>query len=164
LKKKTVEDYVELIYLLEQDKTPVHTMDVATSLGISPASVTEIFQKLSDEGYINYQKYAGVSLTSKGKKIALSTIKKHGVLRDFLMILGVDDEVANKDACMMEHVLHKETMARLMKFVNFVKLAKGDPRWLDHFKHYYETGQYVGCDSTHIHDCPLHVSSQSTKK
>ena len=73
MRKKTIEDYVELIYILEKKKKKVHTNDVANIFSISPASVTEIFQKLSDEDYIIYEKYSGVRLTKKGKKIAVET-------------------------------------------------------------------------------------------
>ena len=50
MRKKTIEDYVELVYDLQHGKKRVHTNDVASALNINPASVTEIFQKLSDEG------------------------------------------------------------------------------------------------------------------
>jgi len=69
LKMKTIEDYVELVYNIQKKKKRVQTNDVAFALNINPASVTEIFQKLSNEGYIDYEKYSGVKLTGKGKKI-----------------------------------------------------------------------------------------------
>ena len=65
MRKKTIEDYAEIIYILEEEKGMVHTNDIASALDINPASVTEIFQKLNDEGYINYEKYTGVTLTEK---------------------------------------------------------------------------------------------------
>ena len=54
MRKRTIEDYAELVYIIQNKKEKVHTNDVASALDINPASVTEIFQKLSDEGYINY--------------------------------------------------------------------------------------------------------------
>ena len=77
MRKKTIEDYAELIYILQEEKGTVHTKDVASALDVNPASVTEIFQKLSDEEYINYEKYSGVALTEKGRTIAVKTKKKH---------------------------------------------------------------------------------------
>ena len=90
MRKKTIEDYAELIYIIQEEKSKVHTNDIASALDIKPASVTEIFQKLCDEGYINYEKYSGVTLTEKGKKIAIKTKNKHEILKDFLIILGID--------------------------------------------------------------------------
>ena len=87
MKDKTIEDYVELLYNLEKEKGKVHTNDVANSLSINPASVTEIFQKLSKEGYIHYEKYSGVTLTSKGKKIAIKTKEKHEKITEFLILV-----------------------------------------------------------------------------
>jgi Mn-dependent DtxR family transcriptional regulator len=124
LRKKTVEDYVELLYNLQKDKKVVHTNDIAYELDIKPSSVTEIFQKLNKEGYLNYEKYSGVTLTEKGKKIALDTKKKHNKITEFLIILGVDEKIAENDACEMEHILHPKTMEKIIKFVEDVKRKK----------------------------------------
>ena len=145
MRKKTIEDYVELIYILRDKAGRVRTNDVASALDISPASVTEIFQKLSDEDYINYEKYSGVSLTLKGKKIAIETKRKHDTLKKFLMILGITEKTADEDACKIEHIVTPETMKRLTKFVEFVQKFKEGPRWLDNFEHFYKTGKYFEC-------------------
>ena len=117
MRKKTIEDYVELIYDLEKNGKRVHTNDVAQALKINPASVTEVFQKLSKEGYLNYEKYSGATLTKKGKKVAVTTKKRHDKLIEFLMILGVKRDVAEMDACEMEHILHQSTMQKVIDFV-----------------------------------------------
>ena len=153
MRKKTIEDYAELVYNLEKVKSPVHTNDIATKLGINPASVTEIFQKLSKEGYINYEKYIGVTLTKKGKKIALQTRNKHNALKDFLMLLGLDEKNAEKDACEMEHILHSETMDLITKFVDFIKNCSITPFWLQRFKKYVETGQVTECPPEIVKQC-----------
>jgi DtxR family Mn-dependent transcriptional regulator len=132
LRKKTIEDYLELIYILQKKKKKAHTNDIALKFHITPASVTEVFQKLHEEGYIHYEPYVGVTLTAKGKKIAVSTKKKHDTLKNFLMILGVDERHADEDACKIEHVVNPSTMERLTKFVEFVRIKKEGHRWLDH--------------------------------
>ena len=114
---KTIEDYIELIYGLQKEKKRVHTNDIASAFDINPASVTEIFQKLSEEGYIDYEKYNGAILTKKGEKLAIKTLDRHNRLKEFLIILGVDDKIAEIDACEMEHILHKSTMEAIIKFV-----------------------------------------------
>ena len=156
MRKKTIEDYVELIYILQEGKETVHTKDIASALEIKPASVTEIFQKLSDEDYINYEKYTGVTLTEKGRKIAMNTKKKHDTLKSFLILLGVDEEIADEDACKIEHHVNPETMRKLRKFVKFAKLDDGCTKWLDHFKYYDETGRYIVCTPKDQERCPIH--------
>jgi len=117
LRIKTIEDYIELIYDLQKEKKRVHTNDIASAFDITPASVTEIFQKLSEKGYIDYEKYNGAILTKKGEKLAIKTLNRHNQLKEFLIILGVDDKTAEIDACEMEHILHKSTMEAIIKFV-----------------------------------------------
>ena len=140
MKKKTLEDYLEMIYILQQKTGEVRTNDVAEGFGINPASVTEFFQKLHQEGYITYKKYSGVKLTRKGKVVAMATKNRHDTLKNFFTILGINETYADQDACRIEHVVTPQTMDRLTKFVEFVQHAEKPPQWLDRFKQYYETG------------------------
>lgn len=153
MRKKTIEDYVELVYILQEKNERVHTNDVAKTLDINPASVTEIFQKLHREGYINYEKYSGVTLTDKGKKIAVKTKDKHKALKDFLLYLGLDENIAEQDACEMEHILHAETMDMIVKFVETIKRCEITPIWLKRFKKYVKTGELSECPSDLVDIC-----------
>jgi len=139
------EDYLEALAQVIDEKGFAKVKDIAEELSVSPSSVTEMFQKLREQGYINYEKYRGVTLTDKGLNIAMRTRKRHDTLREFLCILGVPESVANEDACRIEHVVNIETMKRLTKFVNFVRDFEESPRWLNHFKHYYATGKHFSC-------------------
>ena len=139
------EDYLESLAQIIDEKGFAKVKDVAEQLSVSPSSVTEMFQKLREHGYINYEKYRGVTLTEKGLNIAMRTRKRHDTLREFLCILGVPESIANEDACRIEHVVNVETMKRLTKFVNFVRDFEESPRWLNHFKHYYATGKHFSC-------------------
>jgi Mn-dependent DtxR family transcriptional regulator len=139
------EDYLEALSLVIDEKGFAKVKDIAEYFKISPSSVTEMFQKLKEYGYIHYEKYRGVTLTDKGLDIAEKTKKKHETLREFLCILGVPDRIANEDACRIEHVVNVETMKRLTKFVSFVQDFDESPRWLNHFKHYYATGKHFSC-------------------
>ena len=132
------EDYLEALTTIIEKRGFAQVKDIADELSVSPSSVTEMFQKLKEKGYINYEKYRGVTLTKKGQNIALKTKKRHETLREFLCILGIPEEIANEDACRIEHVVNMETMKRLTKFVSFVQDSDKNPRWLDHFKQYYE--------------------------
>jgi DtxR family Mn-dependent transcriptional regulator len=139
------EDYLEALATIIEKRVFAKVKDVAEDLSVSPSSVTEMFQKLKEKGYINYEKYRGVTLTEKGQKIADQTRKRHETLREFLCILGIPEDIANEDACRIEHVVNAETMKRLTKFVSFVQDFDESPRWLDHFKHYYATGKHFTC-------------------
>ena len=153
MRKKTIEDYVELVYDLQKKKKIGHTNDIAIALDINPSSVTEIFQKLSEEGYIYYKKYSGATLTSKGKKVALKIKKKHVTLTEFLVLLGVDKKIAEIDACEMEHIIHPITMDTIIKFVEIIKQCNITPFWLDRLKAYVKTGKLKDCPSELIEIC-----------
>ncbi|MFO7991035.1 MAG: metal-dependent transcriptional regulator [Thermoplasmata archaeon] len=137
--RKREEEYIEAIYDVVNDKGYAKVKDISDILDVNLSSVTEMFQKLDDKGYINYRKYSGVTLTEKGEEKAVELSEKHKVLRDFFIYLGVDEEIADEDACNIEHVVKKETMDRLTKFVDFIE-SHEEPLWLERFKKYYETG------------------------
>ncbi len=138
------EEYIETIDEIVKKKGYARVKDVSKLLGVGFSTVSEMFNKLSEKGYINYEKHGGVTLTNKGKKIATKLSKKHGVLREFFTMLGVEEKVADEDACEIEHVVKQETMDRLTKFVEFVEKHE-DPLWLKRFKKYYETGELPEC-------------------
>lgn len=161
MRKKTIEDYVELLYNLQKKKEKVHTNDIASSLNIKPSSVTEIFQKLAREGYINYEKYGGVTLTNKGEKVAINTKEKHKNLKEFLILIGVDEKTAESDACEMEHILHKKTMDAVIKFVEVVKKCKITPFWLQRLKEYIKTDELSRCPEELAEICIKYSKSKN---
>ncbi|HEC76505.1 MAG TPA: metal-dependent transcriptional regulator [Thermoplasmatales archaeon] len=142
-----IEQYIEAIHEIVKKKGYARVKDVSESVGVGFSAVSEMFSKLSEKGYINYEKHGWVTLTKKGEKLATKLSKRHKVLRDFFIILGIDEKVADEDACEIEHVVRKETMDRLTKFVEFVK-SHEDPLWLKRFKEYYETGKLPECPRT----------------
>jgi len=153
MRKNTIEKYLELIHNLQKENERVQTNDMAYFLGIAPASVTEIFQKLSEGGYIDYEKYSGAILTDKGKKLAKQIKKKHDALKEFLLLLGVDKRIADKDACEMEHILHPKTLDAIAKFAEVINRCKVTPFWLQRLKKYNETGKLSKCPSELINIC-----------
>jgi DtxR family Mn-dependent transcriptional regulator len=120
---RIIEDYIETIYDLENKYGTASTGEIAAMLDIKPASATEMMQKLSDMGYVKYEPYHGVSLTAKGKKIAKDLMQRHKTLAQFLIIMGVDEETAESDACQIEHNVTPKTMKRLTKFVDYIQSA-----------------------------------------
>ena len=150
------EDYLEALDIIIEKKGYAQVKDVTKFLSVGASSVTEMFQKLGAAGYINYEKYSGVTLTKDGRNIAKKTRKKHDTLKEFLLIIGFDEKIANEDACRIEHIVNHTTMDRLTKFVEFVKRFEDSPRWLNHFKHFYETGEYVECTQKNPSISPAH--------
>ncbi|MGM0509800.1 MAG: metal-dependent transcriptional regulator [Thermoplasmatota archaeon] len=145
MNKKTIEEYIENIYVLEKKHGKARTGLIASRMGIKDSSVTEMIQKLEGKGLVKYERYHGVNLTTAGKKMADELMNKHKIIADFLEIIGVKRELAEIDACQIEHHVSVKTMDRLEKFVDFINKAPQDPRWIDHFEHFVETGERKEC-------------------
>jgi len=116
-----MEDYLEVIYELVQQKGYATTVDISSYLNVSSPSVTKMMKKLDETGYLIYEKYRGIKLTNEGIRIARNIRNRHGLLAEFFMIIGVDEETANNDAEGIEHHLHPETMKKLEGFINELK-------------------------------------------
>src|SRR5437764_9234008 len=92
-----VEDYLERILELINSKGYARVVDIASSLNISQASVTNMVQRLDAEGLLKYEKYRGLVLTTAGETLARNITHRHQMLTDFLKLLGLDDEVIYHD-------------------------------------------------------------------
>ena len=99
------EDYIKAIYQLESDPDKsVSTTDVANKLEVSKAATSEMVQRLSEQGFLNYEKYRGMSLTDEGKKTALHVIRRHRIWELFLMdVLGLSWSEVHAEAEILEH-------------------------------------------------------------
>ena len=115
------EDYLESILNVSEIKGYAKARDISDDLGVSPSSASEMFVKLSKKGLIVHRKYEGVTLTDTGKSVAVQVRFRHDVLVEFLKQIGVSSEVADKDACFMEHELHSETIQKIKEFVEMKK-------------------------------------------
>ena len=105
-----VEDYLERILDLLDSKGYARVVDIASSLKISQASVTNMIQKLDADGLLKYEKYRGLVLTTAGEKLARSIAHRHQLLTDFLKLLGLDDDVIYHDVEGMEHHISPSTL------------------------------------------------------
>lgn len=113
------EDYLEIILSLSVEKKAVRVTDIASRMNITKSSVSEAVNHLKDLGLVTQEYYGKVFLTSKGISRALAVKKRHQILKTFLRnILGVNEDTAEKDACLMEHVISPETLEKLIDFVN----------------------------------------------
>lgn len=116
-----MEDYLEVMYELIQKKGYATTVDIANYLHVSSPSVTKMVKRLDKMGYLVYEKYRGLRLTSEGIAVAKNIHKNHDLLVEFLKMIGIDEEIANRDAEGIEHHLHPQTMEKLEKFIKSIK-------------------------------------------
>lgn len=134
--KKTIEEYLEVIGIFQESGGRASTNDVATYMKINPASVTEMFGKLMAEGYVDYVPYHGARLTPRGQRVVNKLMKKHRTLADFLKTIGVDSEIAELDACRIEHVIEDATLAVLRGFSVYLQTDEGQ-RFLETYRKRY---------------------------
>lgn len=119
-----MEDYLEVIYELVEKKGYATTGDISGYLNVSSPSVTKMMQRLHDGGYLVYEKYKGINLTERGMEVAQGMHQRHDILAEFLIMLGVDEETAHRDAEGIEHHLEPKTLEKLE---NFLKMVKSNP-------------------------------------
>ena len=124
-----VEDYLEVVYELIQKKGYARSADIAELLGVKSPSVTIMLQKLHAKGFIVYERYRGLTLTSSGEQLAKSVQQRHRTILKFLRLLGVEEKIAKSDAEGIEHHVHKDTVNRMERFVEY---AEQHPSWLQH--------------------------------
>jgi Mn-dependent DtxR family transcriptional regulator len=112
------EDYLERIQELIDAKGYARVVDIAASLGISQASVTNMVKRLDAEGFVNYEKYRGMVLTEEGRAIAKAIARRHRILTDFLTRLGVSREEVDCDVEGMEHHLSAASLGAIEALSN----------------------------------------------
>lgn len=116
----SLEDYLECIYNIIQEKNGVKAIEISRRLGVGRSSVTEALKILAEKELINYGRYDVISLTKEGSKVALGVIFKHQTLKDFLIkVLCLSEENADIEACKVEHVLCEETIQHFISFIKY---------------------------------------------
>ncbi len=112
------EDYIETILLLSKKLPVVRSVDIANELGYKKSSISVAMKKLRESGYITVTEAGFIYLTDEGKALAESVYERHTVFTELLMSLGVSAEVAEKDACRIEHVVSEESFAAIKRHIN----------------------------------------------
>ncbi len=116
----SMEDYIERIYLLIEDKGYARVSDIAEALAVHPSSVTKMVQKLDKDKYLIYEKYRGLVLTSKGEKLGKRLVYRHELLEDFLKVIGVSKENIYNDVEGIEHHLSWDAIDRIGDLVQYI--------------------------------------------
>lgn len=116
----STEDYLETIYRLRGiGKSGVRSSDVASQLQVAKPSVNRALRNLMEGGWITQEPYALIFLTETGQRLAEGIFNRHRTLQRFLRdVLGVEESIAEADACRMEHVISEQTLAKLQQFLS----------------------------------------------
>jgi len=115
---QSAEDYLEAVLVLGEEKRVVRVKDLSERLRVSKPSVVAALAKLERKGLARHERYGGIELTPRGRRVAQETDRRHRLVKAFLVrVLGVREATANHDACRIEHSLSPETVARLVEFV-----------------------------------------------
>jgi len=127
----SLEDYLEAIMHIEDEKQAARPKSIARRLHVSPPSVTAAVQSLAARGLVNHQPYGPVTLTDTGRALATDVARRHVGLRRFLVeILRIERAEADRVACDMEHSLPSDVLARLVEFIDFIaKSPHGGVTW-----------------------------------
>ncbi|WP_316737626.1 metal-dependent transcriptional regulator [Pedobacter aquatilis] len=125
----TEENYLKVIYHLAQKTTNVQTNAIAEQIQTKPASVTDMIKKLAEKELVDYVKYQGVTLTEKGKRAAISIVRKHRLWEVFLVDkLNFKWDEVHDVAEELEHIKSVDLIERLDEFLGFPKSdPHGDP-------------------------------------
>ena len=122
------EDYLRGLYILNEEKGEIKSIDLAHYLNVSKPSVSEMVQELNKEGLVSYRKYSKLKFTTKGKRIAQKLTSKHRLIELFLKnILKIDSKNVHDEAHRLEHAFSDDS-------INKIKKLLGNPKKDPHGK------------------------------
>lgn len=144
-----LEDYLRAIVRLRDQKGAARVRDLAAALDVHKSSVTGALRSLADKGLVRYAPYEIATLTASGRRAAARIVRRHDVIRDFLVeVLSVAPAAAEANACRMEHGLDQDVLERLRAFAEFVKHCPhcGRER-VEAFRAYYRRRPHAAADA-----------------
>ncbi len=112
------EDYMRGLYVLEEEKKYMKSIDLAHYLNVSKPSVSEMMQELNKDGLVTHKKYSGLVFTAKGRRIAKKLTSKHRLIELFLKnILKIGSNRIHQEAHRLEHAFSDESIRKLRKML-----------------------------------------------
>lgn len=114
---ESAENYLETILMLKTSNGNVRSIDIANELGYSKPSVSIAMKRLREKGHIVVEDGGNIELTDEGRRIAEKIYERHVLLTDLLMRIGVSADVAEEDACRVEHYISEETFSKLKEHI-----------------------------------------------
>ena len=114
----SLEDYLEAVFVLSEQKDSIRVTDIASFLGVSKPSVNRAVNTLTQNGFLEHVTYGDIIITPEGESYAANVLRRHKLIKQFLIkTLGVDEENAENDACKMEHVMSPVTIDKLYEYL-----------------------------------------------
>ena len=114
-KNESAENYLETIYILSKKLPVVRSVDIATELNFKKPSVSVAMKHLREKALIVVSDAGFITLTDEGKAQAEAIYERHTILTKMFVMLGVSEETAAEDACLIEHVLSDESFEAIKK-------------------------------------------------
>lgn len=114
---EATENYLETILILSKKKPELHAIDICDELGYSRPTLSVVLKRMKKEGLIAVDENNHITLTDEGRKIADKIYERHTVISKFFMDIGVEESVALRDACKIEHDLSDETFRCIKKYI-----------------------------------------------
>ena len=115
--RESEEMYLETIFLLTKQKSCVHSIDIASELNYSRASVSRAVNLLQKNGYIVISPNGEISFTEKGAEKALNIYDRHRIITEVLLKIGASSEVAEENACRFEHAITQDMLSVMKNFI-----------------------------------------------
>jgi DtxR family transcriptional regulator, Mn-dependent transcriptional regulator len=133
-----MEDYLETIAALFRANGQARVTDIAERLSVSKAGVTQALRSLAEKGLVDYRPYVSPTLTETGARVAERVQHRHDVLKRFLIkVLLIDPELAEANACRLEHAVDKSVLEHLAHFMDFVqRCPRGGAKWIRGYEYY----------------------------
>lgn len=133
-----LEDYIEAVLVQVRQHGVARVRDIAAATNVSKSSVTAALKQLAQKGLIEHAPYEFVTLTERGREVAKRILRKHNLLTSFLInVLGIDRDLAEKNACRIEHVIDSKVLERLNLLASYIQQCPlGANEWLERFSAY----------------------------
>ena len=117
----TTQEYIEVIYDLEQKNRVARVTDIAERRGVTKASVSLVLNQLQKKELVDRKQYGHITLTKSGRRLGNKLSQRHKIIKYFLQnVVGVPEHIADQDACKLEHIISKESCAAMKDIVKIV--------------------------------------------
>jgi DtxR family Mn-dependent transcriptional regulator len=151
----SLEDYLEVIFHLEQSNRVARAKDIADQMNVQRASVTGALRALAGRHLINYSPYSYITLTAAGREVAHDIIHRHATLKDFFVTaLQLSPEEAEANACRIEHAIDPVAIDRLVRFLEFIKTCpRTGTDWFQAFARFCQRGALTSNCEACVREC-----------
>ncbi len=147
----SLENYLRTIYDINQSKGIARVRDLAKQLKVKTPSVVSAIESLKNKNLVTQEKYGHIELTSKGKILAENLSRRKNTIVNFLVrILKIEENLAQKDACLLEHDFSPNTFRRMERMISFIeRLEEKHPEIFEEFKKFiFDSNERVDMSKT----------------